>query len=122
MHDNSLLTILVAATGLLTFVLAYIAGFVVGYGFHQLRGLFLELQTEYRLRRLIDEDTDSQVVDDSPIAVACRKDAKMRKGEDEDDEDSQIVTTKSANQKRLDSQSEADKKLDKWMPGVKRGD
>lgn len=99
-----------------------LAGFLIGYGFRQLKGLLIEYRDEARLRRLIDEDTSSQVIDDSPVAIAQRKDAKMRKGEDDEDEDSQIVTTKSRKQKQADRTAEREKQLDKWMPDVKHRD
>lgn len=113
----------VIAIDFLAAALFLLIGVVIGYGLRNLRHLYELVMIEVEAHKQAHEEDavyEPQIVDDSPLAVAQRKDVKMRKGEEEDDEDSQIVTTRSPQQKQAVADAERERKLDKWMPGAKR--
>lgn len=64
---------------------------------------------------------DLAIVDSSPAHLKQKRDERLRKGEDPEPDDSAIVRTKSAQQRQMEVNASKEAKLDKWMPGVKRG-
>lgn len=95
-------------------VCAFMVGYICGFNAIRVNALFDALRNISRPSEK-EIDTESAIVDDSPAARAERK----RKHTIADDEESQIVTTKSRVQRESESSAAREAKLDKWMPGVK---
>lgn len=113
---------ILAGFGILAIVLALGFGFIHGYSMRKLRELYTELKTDLEQRKAIEEQPDSAVVDSSPKHLREKREERIRKGEDPvDEEDSQIITTKPPGQLAAETNNAKEAKLDKWMPGVKRG-
>jgi hypothetical protein len=112
--------VLMISAALAAFCVMFVLGFTVGYSLRQLRNLLVDLRHDFDDRKEI-EDTDTAVIDSSPQHLREKREERIRKGEELDDEDSQIISTKTPQQLEAETERAKESKLDKWMPGVKRG-
>lgn len=106
---------------LLIMVISFVAGLLNGYSVRHARELINELMEESKQTKAIEEQPGSAVIDSSPKHLREKAEERYRKGEDvEDDDESQIITTKTEHQKEMEAEIAKESKLDKWMPNVKK--
>lgn len=109
------LTIAAAALCVVVYMLAMIQG-----NFRELRALIpkavAELAREEELAGVKD-----QIADSSPQHLRAKREERIRRGEDPEPADGQIVRTTTPARRQEREQAAKEARLDKWMPGVKRG-
>lgn len=94
--------------------------FICGLGVRRALQLVADMRQEWDDRKEIEDEPGTAVVDSSPEHLRAKREERRRHGEPEEDDDSQIVTTRSM-AARTEAQDEArERRLDKWMPGVRK--
>lgn len=123
-----------AASLCLVMVSSLIAGVLVGYGLGRLRAvesvsqlpgskLAMEIESLPEVDDSAAPDVDSSaVIDDSPRHLREKREARVRRGEEPINKaESQIITTKTNTERSTEAVKAREERLDKWMPGAKRG-
>lgn len=117
--------ILTAAAALGAFAVTFGVGFIVGYGFKYLKIMLLALQSDiedHKAEHVEEERPESAIVDSSPQHLRAKAEERIQRGEDPiDDNESQIINTKTPQQIADEAAINREEKLDKWMPGVRGG-
>lgn len=113
----AIIALVIAALALC--VVVFMLGMIQA-NFRELRALIPKAVAELAREEEL-ADVKDQIVDSSPQHLRQKREERIRRGEDPEPAEGQIVRTRTPAQRQADADAAKEAKLDKWMPGVKRG-
>lgn len=113
--------IVALVVGCVSLCIQFVAVFLVVIRFQELKEALGEQYKDYQRQKEIEAEGESSIVHDDPAYLKQKREKRIRMGEDPEDGDSQIIKTKTPARRQEEAEAAKEERLDKWMPGVKRG-